>query len=59
MDRRLTVEHCQPTSVDALFVMVQALWQKTAAKTTRALVASLPRRIAEVIKNEGEATSFN
>ena len=58
LDRRLRAEPCQPTSADDLFASLKALWQKTAAETTRALVASLPKRIAEVIKNKGGATSF-
>jgi len=58
VDRRLRAEPRQPTSADAFFAVLQALGQKTAAEKTRVLVASLPRRIAEVIKNKGGATSF-
>jgi len=58
LDRRLRAEPCQPTSAESLFAKLQALWHSTAAETTRALVASMPRRLLEVIKNKGGATSF-
>ena len=57
IDRRLR-QGVRATSAADLFCKMQALWTATAEETTRKLVASMPGRIREVMKNRGGATSY-
>ena len=58
LNRRLNSQSSRPTTADSLFAELKRLWNCTSSETTRTLVASMPRRVQEVLKNKGGATPF-
>lgn len=58
LKRRLRSQPSRPTTADGLFAELKRLWNCTSSETTRTLVASMPRRVQEVLINKGGATSF-
>ena len=51
-------KHRRPTTEDALYELIKAEWEKLPADIFERLLESMPKRIAEVIKNRGGYTSY-
>jgi len=57
-DRRLRSTTKPHTSADAFFERIRMLWESKSQETVQKLVASMPSRVQEVIKNQGGPISY-